>query len=152
MARVALVTGGTEGIGAATCEALAHAGYITIAAYGHNDAHAESHIPTRKWDVGDYAACLAGVADVEGTFGDIDILINSASAPRSWSICRRRTYITGCARPTRGLSATRCGSPSAPPPGSSAAVTAICISAICVSCCRKLLEKCAFTEARRFRN
>ncbi len=110
MARVALVTGGTEGIGAATCEALAHAGYITIATYGHNDARAEeffrrSHIPTRKWDVGDYAACLAGVADVEGTFGDIDILINNAGITSDCALHKmepdvwRRvigTNLTGC--------------------------------------------------------
>src|SRR5690349_1215838 len=70
MARVALVTGGTRGIGAAICRALAAQGTKVAANYGGNDDaaakfKAETGIPTFKWDVGDYDASTAGVASVE---------------------------------------------------------------------------------------
>ena len=62
MGRVALVTGGTRGIGAAICQALKKAGYSVAANYGGNDDAAkafkkETKIPVYKWDVGDYVAC-----------------------------------------------------------------------------------------------
>ena len=62
MGRVALVTGGTRGIGAAICQALNKAGYNVAASYGGNDDAAKSFskatkIPVFKWDVGDYLAC-----------------------------------------------------------------------------------------------
>ena len=65
MGRVALVTGGTRGIGAAICKALKQAGYNVAANYGGNDDAAnafkkETKIPVFKWDVGDYVACGAG--------------------------------------------------------------------------------------------
>ncbi len=83
MSRVALVTGGTEGIGAATAEALARAGCVTIATYAHNDAQAQkflarTKIPVRKWDIADFEACRAGVAAVEAEFGGVEILVNNA--------------------------------------------------------------------------
>ena len=67
MARVAIVTGGTRGIGAAISKALKEAGYSVAASYAGNDEaaakfKAEAGIPTYKWDVGDYDACAAGVA------------------------------------------------------------------------------------------
>ena len=83
MARVALVTGGTEGIGAATSQELARAGYLTIATYGHNDEAAQifrthNQIAVRKWDVAAFDACEEGIAAVEREFGGIDILVNNA--------------------------------------------------------------------------
>jgi acetoacetyl-CoA reductase len=83
MARVALVTGGTRGIGGAISKALKEAGYNVAATYAGNDEAAnkfkdETGIPVFKWDVGDYAACEQGVADVENQVGPIDILVNNA--------------------------------------------------------------------------
>ncbi|XSG81950.1 MAG: acetoacetyl-CoA reductase [Methyloligella sp. ZOD6] len=83
MARVALVTGGTRGIGGAICKALKEAGYDVAATYAGNDEAAnkfkeETGIPVFKWDVGDYAACEQGVVEVENQVGPIDILVNNA--------------------------------------------------------------------------
>ncbi len=70
MTKVALVTGGTRGIGAAICKALQEAGHKVAASYAGNDEaaakfKAETGIPVFKWDVGDYDACAAGIAKVE---------------------------------------------------------------------------------------
>ena len=70
MARVALVTGGSRGIGAAISVALKAAGYKVAANYAGNDEAAaaftkETGIPTYKWSVADYDACVAGIAKVE---------------------------------------------------------------------------------------
>jgi len=87
MARVALVTGGTRGIGAAISVGLKNAGYKVAANYCGNDEAAqkfkkETGIPVFKWDVGDFAACAAGLKDVEGALGPIDILVNNAGVTR----------------------------------------------------------------------
>jgi len=87
MARVALVTGGTRGIGAAISVALKDCGYKVAANYCGNDAaaakfKAETGIAVFKWDVGDPAACAAGVKDVEGALGPIDILVNNAGVTK----------------------------------------------------------------------
>ena len=87
MARVALVTGGTRGIGAAISIGMKNAGYKVAANYCGNDeaAHrfkAETSIPVFKWDVGDFAACSAGIKDVEGALGPIDVLVNNAGVTR----------------------------------------------------------------------
>jgi acetoacetyl-CoA reductase len=83
MPRVAIVTGGTDGIGAAAAEQLRLAGYSPIATYGHNDKVAREFtsrtgIAVRKWDVANYPACEAGVSEIEATFGPINVLINNA--------------------------------------------------------------------------
>ena len=87
MARVALVTGGTRGIGAAISIALKDAGCSVAASYGGNDEAAKafkeaSGISVYKWDVGDFDACIAGVASVEGDLGPIDVLVNNAGITR----------------------------------------------------------------------
>jgi acetoacetyl-CoA reductase len=87
MTRVAVVTGGTRGIGAAISVALKQAGYKVAANYAGNDAAAqkfkdETGIPVFKWDVGDYSACQAGLKDVEGMLGPVDVLINNAGITR----------------------------------------------------------------------
>jgi acetoacetyl-CoA reductase len=87
MARVALVTGGTRGIGAAISIGLKNAGYTVAANYAGNDEaaqkfKAENGIAVFKWDVGDYAACAAGIKDVEGALGPVEVLINNAGITR----------------------------------------------------------------------
>jgi len=87
MARVALVTGGTRGIGASISKALKDAGYSVAATYGGNDEAAakfteETGIATYKWSVADYDACAEGIARVEADLGPIDILVNNAGITR----------------------------------------------------------------------
>ncbi|MEZ5936894.1 MAG: acetoacetyl-CoA reductase [Hyphomonadaceae bacterium] len=87
MSRVALVTGGTRGIGKAISARLARDGYKVAANYAGNDTAAgacaaELGIKCFKWDVGDYDACAAGVAEVEAALGPIDILVNNAGITR----------------------------------------------------------------------
>jgi len=87
LSRVALVTGGTAGIGAAICEALLAAGYRVAANHAsrHGPADAFSTrtgIPVFSWNVADLAACADGVARVESTLGPIDVLVNNAGITR----------------------------------------------------------------------
>ncbi len=87
MGRVALVTGGTRGIGGAVSRALKDAGYNVAANYGGNDEAAnvfksETGIPVFKWDVGDYEACAAGVVAVENEVGPVEVLVNNAGISR----------------------------------------------------------------------
>jgi len=87
MSRVALVTGGTRGIGAAISQALKAAGYKVAASYAGNDEaaqkfKAETGIPVYKWDVGDFDACAAGIKQVEAEVGPIDVLVNNAGITR----------------------------------------------------------------------
>ncbi|NQW09827.1 MAG: acetoacetyl-CoA reductase [Alphaproteobacteria bacterium] len=91
MARVALVTGGTRGIGEAISIALKEAGCNVAATYAGNDARAKEFtgrtgIPAYKWDVADFDACQAGVAKVEADVGPIDILVNNAGITRDGTI------------------------------------------------------------------
>ena len=87
MARVALVTGGTRGIGEAICKALQAAGCKVAANYGGNDVAAAAFkaataIPVYKWDVSSYEACAAGIKQVEADLGSIDVLVNNAGITR----------------------------------------------------------------------
>ena len=91
MARVALVTGGTRGIGAAISIGLKKAGYSVAATYGGNDEAAakfkeENGIPVFKWDVSDFEACKAGVAAVEAEVGPVDVLVNNAGITRDTTL------------------------------------------------------------------
>jgi acetoacetyl-CoA reductase len=87
MPRVALVTGGTRGIGAAICKGLNQAGYRVAANYGGNDEAAqkfkqETGIAVYKWDVSSFEACAAGVKQVATDLGPIDVLVNNAGITR----------------------------------------------------------------------
>ncbi len=93
MARVALVTGGTRGIGAAISTALKAGGRIVVASYAGNDAAAaafteETGIPHIKFDAGDYAACEAAVAKIKDEHGPIEILVNNAGITRDTTMAR----------------------------------------------------------------
>ncbi|MEM9320103.1 MAG: acetoacetyl-CoA reductase [Pseudomonadota bacterium] len=87
MARVALVTGGSRGIGAAIAKRLQADGCNVAATYGGNDEAAakfteETGIKTYKWSVGDYEACNSGVSQIEADLGPVDILVNNAGITR----------------------------------------------------------------------
>ena len=87
MARIALVTGGTRGIGAAISKALKAGGYKVAANYGGNDAaaqkfKAETGIPVFKWDVSSYEACADGIKKVEADVGPVEVLVNNAGITR----------------------------------------------------------------------
>jgi len=87
MERVALVSGGTRGIGAAVSSALKAAGYRVAASYHGNDErasqfHEATGIPVFKWDVSNYDACVAGVEAVEKQLGPIEVLVNNAGIAR----------------------------------------------------------------------
>ena len=87
MGRVAIVTGGTRGIGHAISVALKQKGYRVAANYAGNDAaaqqfQAETGIPVYKWSVADFDQCAAGVARVEKDLGPVDVLVNNAGITR----------------------------------------------------------------------
>ncbi len=87
MKKLALVTGGTRGIGAAISQKLKEAGYQVAAVYSGNDKAAEAFqkqtkISTYKWDVSDFKACQEGIAQVVKDLGPIDILVNNAGITR----------------------------------------------------------------------
>ncbi|ANK87662.1 MULTISPECIES: beta-ketoacyl-ACP reductase [Rhizobium] len=87
MSRVALVTGGTRGIGAAISMALKNAGYRVAATYAGNDEKAHAFhdvtgVAVFKWDVSDYAACGEGITKVEREIGPVEILVNNAGITR----------------------------------------------------------------------
>jgi acetoacetyl-CoA reductase len=87
MARTALVTGGTRGIGEAICIALKNKGYSVAANYGGNDEaarafHETTGIPIYKFDVGDFESCEQSVNAIEKDLGVIDILVNNAGITR----------------------------------------------------------------------
>ncbi len=87
MARTAIVTGGTRGIGRAISLALKNKGCKVAATYAGNDEaaaafKAETGVNVFKWDVGDYEACKGGVAEVEAAHGPTDILVNNAGITR----------------------------------------------------------------------
>jgi len=87
MARVAVVTGGTRGIGAAISKALAAAGYKVAATYHGNDEaagrfKAETGVAVYKWDVASYDECVAGLARVQAELGPVDVLVNNAGITR----------------------------------------------------------------------
>jgi acetoacetyl-CoA reductase len=110
MARVAIVTGGTRGIGEAISLALKDSGMTVAANYAGNDERAREFsertgIKTYKWDVADHQACLDGVAQVEAELGPIDVVVNNAGITRDGTMLKMtyemwdevmRTNLGGC--------------------------------------------------------
>jgi acetoacetyl-CoA reductase len=87
MSRIALVTGGTRGIGEAICLALKDAGFTVVATYAGNDDAAkqftaDTGIASHKFDVGNYDECQAAVAKIESEVGPVEVLINNAGITR----------------------------------------------------------------------
>ena len=93
MSKVALVTGGTRGIGRAITERLAKDGFKVAANYAGNDeaatkCAAELGIKAYKWDVGDYDACAGGISQIAKDLGPIDVLVNNAGITRDATLHR----------------------------------------------------------------
>ena len=93
MARVALVTGGTRGIGATISTHLKAAGRTVVASYAGNDAAAqafaaETGIPVMKFDAGDFAACEAAIAQITQEHGAVEILVNNAGITRDGTLAK----------------------------------------------------------------
>jgi acetoacetyl-CoA reductase len=93
MTRVAVVTGGTRGIGRAICEGLQKAGYKVAANYGGHDEvakkfTAETGIPAYRFDVGDFAACVDGVKQIAADLGPVEIVVNNAGITRDGTLQR----------------------------------------------------------------
>src|SRR6266852_3445197 len=117
MARVAVVTGGTRGIGRAISVALKTSGYLVAANYGGNDQaaqlfNAETGIPVFKFDVSDFNACAEGIKAIEGALGPVEILVNNAGITRDTTIHRMsyeqwnaviQTNLTSCFNMSRAV-------------------------------------------------
>src|ERR1700757_378959 len=117
MARVAVVTGGTRGIGRAISVALKNAGYRVAANYGGNDQAArefneETGIPVFKFDVADFNACAEGVKKIEAELGPIEVLVNNAGITRDSTMHRMsweqwnaviQTNLSSCFNMSRAL-------------------------------------------------
>ncbi|SMC34939.1 3-oxoacyl-[acyl-carrier-protein] reductase [Fulvimarina manganoxydans] len=87
MGRIAIVTGGTRGIGAAISKALKEAGHTVAATYAGNDEKANAFkeatgIAVYKWDVGSFESCSEGIKKVESELGPVEILVNNAGITR----------------------------------------------------------------------
>jgi acetoacetyl-CoA reductase len=117
MARVAIVTGGTRGIGEAISIALRDMGMTVAANYAGNDQRAaefseRTGISAFKWDVADYDACQAGIAQVEAALGPVDVLVNNAGITRDGTILKMTyqmwkevmdTNLGGCFNMAKGV-------------------------------------------------
>src|SRR5688572_19383658 len=95
MARVALVTGGTRGIGAAISKALKEKRYNVAATYAGNDEaaqkfKAETGIAVYKWDVSSFDECAAGIKQVEADLGPVEVLINNAGITKDATLHRMK--------------------------------------------------------------
>ena len=96
MARVAIVTGGTRGIGEAVSIALQEHGFTVAANYGGNAEKAKAFtaatgIPSYRWDVGDHQACIDGCAQIVADLGPIDVVVNNAGITRD-GVLHRMTF------------------------------------------------------------
>ena len=93
MSKVALVTGGTRGIGEAIAMELKEAGYDTVVNYANNDDSAKAFnertgIPVYKFDVSDFEACKNGIETIEREIGPVSVLVNNAGITRDKTLHR----------------------------------------------------------------
>lgn len=93
MTRIAIVTGGSRGIGRAIGEALTAEGFTVVANYAGNEAAAEAltretGIAAYRWDVGDHEACIEGCRRVEAEVGPVDVVVNNAGITRDGTLHR----------------------------------------------------------------
>jgi acetoacetyl-CoA reductase len=93
MGRVAIVTGGTRGIGEAISRALQSEGFNVVANFAGNTEKAKAFtaatgIPAFRWDVGDHEACFHNCVDIEARYGPIDVLVNNAGVTRDGTLHR----------------------------------------------------------------
>ena len=93
MGKIAIVTGGTRGIGRAICASLKNDGFTVVANYAGNEEKAkaftdETGIAAYKWDVGDYDACMAGCDQVASEVGPIDAVVNNAGITRDGTLLK----------------------------------------------------------------
>ena len=91
MARVAVVTGGTRGIGEAISRSLRNEGFTVVANYAGNTEKAAAFtdatgIPAVRWDVGDHEACLHNCVDIAARYGPIDVVVNNAGVTRDGTL------------------------------------------------------------------
>ena len=98
MGRVAVVTGGSRGIGAAISKELAKAGYKVSANYAGNDEAAakfkeETGIPVYKWDVSNYEACVAGLKQVEADLGPVEVLAQAVETAPQQALHRHGAHV-----------------------------------------------------------
>lgn len=117
MGRIAVVTGGTRGIGAAIALRLQKAGYKVVATYYSNDEaanafHAKSKIPVFKFDVSNFDECAAGVKRIQQEVGPVEILVNNAGITRDSTMHKMnyqqweqvlRTNLTSCFNMSRNV-------------------------------------------------
>lgn len=117
MSRVAVVTGGTRGIGEAISVDLNKAGYNVVATYAGNEQSAkeftERHgIPTYKFDVSEFDACSAAIDKIEAEVGPIEVLVNNAGITRDGTMHRMdfeqwntviQTNLSSCFNMSRGV-------------------------------------------------
>ena len=117
MGRVAVVTGGSRGIGEAISLALKEAGFSVVATYAGNEEAAnqftaDTGIPTYKFDVGDYDACQSAIASIESDVGPIEVLVNNAGITRDGTMHKMtfeqwnqviQTNLTSCFNMCRGV-------------------------------------------------
>ncbi|MGH6892253.1 MAG: acetoacetyl-CoA reductase [Dongiaceae bacterium] len=100
MGRVAVVTGGTRGIGEAISVALKKAGYKVAANYGGNDAAAQAFsqkygIPSYKFDVSDFKQCQEAIAKIAADLGPVDIVVNNAGITRDGTLHKMTAEMWG---------------------------------------------------------
>ena len=93
MGKVAIVTGGTRGIGRAICKGLRADGFTVVANYAGNEEKAKAFtdatgIKAYRWDVGDHQACLAGCEQVAAEVGPIDAVVNNAGITRDGTLLK----------------------------------------------------------------
>jgi NAD(P)-dependent dehydrogenase (short-subunit alcohol dehydrogenase family) len=117
MARVAIVTGGTTGIGAATCRLMKTSGYTVAVNFFGGESEAKEFsrklgIPIFGWNVADFDACQEGVATVTRQIGPIDVLVNNAGVTQDNMLHKMTLEQWRTSSPSTSEAASTCAEPS----------------------------------------